>query len=152
MLDLIKKAIGMDSEARAAKRPGDRELNLLSGVLLLEAAHADYHCSQEEQEHVIETLKAMYSLPHEYMEELMELAHAEREQAVDLHQFTRFANESMSREEKIALLEGIWRIILADGIIDKYEEHFARKITDLLWLDHKDFIAAKQKARGQTDS
>jgi len=139
----------MDSETRAAKRPGDRELNLLSGVLLLEAAHVDYHCSKEELEHVIQTLKSMYSLSHEYVEEMMELAHAKREQAVDLHQFTRFANESMSREEKIALLEGIWRIILADGKIDKYEEHFARKISDLLWLDHSDFIAAKKSAKGQ---
>jgi uncharacterized tellurite resistance protein B-like protein len=147
MLDLIKKAIGMDSETRAARRPGDRELNLLSGVLLLEAAHADYHCSKEEQEHVVETLRSMYGLPEEYVGELMELAHAEREQAVDLHQFTRFANESMSRQEKIGLLEGIWRIILADGRIDKYEEHFARKICDLLWLDHSDYIAARKRAR-----
>jgi uncharacterized tellurite resistance protein B-like protein len=147
MLDLIKKAIGMDQATAPVRKPRKKQMDLLSGVLLLEAAHSDYECSEEEQEHVVETLRSMFSLPEGQVEELMELAHAEREQAVDMHQFTRFANECMTREEKIALLEGIWRIILADGKIDKHEEHFARKITDLLWLDHKDYIAAKKRAR-----
>ena len=138
----------MESNEGPADNPGASRMELLSGVILLEAAHSDYNCTSEEMAHVVETLRSMYGLPEEYMGELMAMAHSEREQAVDLHRFTRFVNEKMSRQEKMELLAGIWRVILADGVIDKYEEHFARKITDLLWLDHKDFIAAKKKARG----
>ena len=53
----------------------------------------------------------------------------------------------MSRAQKLAILEAVWRVIYVDGKISKYEEHFARKLTNLLWLDHKDFIDAKIKAR-----
>jgi len=148
MLDLIRKAIGLDAAGAAPGASRELSNELLAAVLLLEAAHSDYHCTKEEQEHVIGTIRAMYPIPEKYMDELMELAHAERSEAVDLHRFTRFANESMSREEKLELIEGVWRIILADGRIDKYEEHFARKLCDLLWLEHRDFIAAKMKVKG----
>ena len=147
MLDLIKKVIGIDAAGPPVEVSGKLGNELLAGVLLLEAAHSDYDCTEEEQEHVIATIKQMYSIPDEYIGELIELAHAEREQSVDLHRFTRFANERMSREEKLKLIEGVWKIILADGKIDKYEEHFARKLCDLLWLEHKDFIAAKMKVK-----
>jgi len=146
MLNLIMKAIGINSGDASREDTGLINTGLLSGILLLEAAHSDYHCSREELEHVVDTLKSMYGLRQDHVDELMVLARAERENAVDLHRFTRFANEKMTRQEKVTLLEGIWRIILADGRIDKYEEHYARKISDLLWLDHSDYMDAKKKA------
>jgi uncharacterized tellurite resistance protein B-like protein len=81
------------------------------------------------------------------MDELMELARCERAEAVDIQQFTRAANAEMGREEKLAVLEAVWRIILADGRIDKHEEYYARKLTHLLRLEHRDFIDAKLKAQ-----
>jgi len=97
--------------------------------------------------HVVETVKSMFRLPEEYVEELIEFAKSARGNAADIYQFTRQANEQMSRAQKLAILEAVWRVIYVDGKISKYEEHFARKLTNLLFLDHKDFIDAKLKAR-----
>jgi uncharacterized tellurite resistance protein B-like protein len=58
-----------------------------------------------------------------------------------------FLNEPVSHAQKLAILEAFWRVIYVDSKISEYEEHFARKLTNLLWLDHKDFIDAKLKAR-----
>jgi len=150
MLDLIKRAIGIGQAEDAGSDAGKPGLELLASVLLLEAAHSDYECSELELEHVVETVRALYEIPHEYVLELMELARAERNKAVDIQHFTRHANERMSREEKLTVLEAVWRIILADGDIDKYEEHYARRLANLLWLEHKDFIDARRRARDVT--
>ena len=47
------------------------------------------------------------------------------------------------RYKKRTLL--IWHglVARADNIVDKNEEHRIRKLTELLYLDHKDFIKSK---------
>lgn len=147
MLDLIKKAIGFNNTPATHAVHDKRRVELLAAVLLLEAAQADFHCSESELLHIVETVKSMFNLPVEQAEELLEFAKSERGKAVDIYQFTRQANEQMSRGQKVALLDAVWRIIYVDGKISKYEEHFARRLTNLLWLEHKDFIEAKIRAR-----
>jgi uncharacterized tellurite resistance protein B-like protein len=147
MLALIKKAIGFKNTIAPHAVRDERNVELLAAVFLLEAAHSDYHCSENELLHVVETVKSVFGLSGEYVEELIEFAKSERGNAADIYQFTRQANEQMSRAQKLALLEAVWRVIYVDGKIDKYEEHFARKLTNLLWLEHKDFIDAKLKAK-----
>ena len=49
----------------------------------------------------------------------------------------------MSMEERVQLVEQLWRIAYADGVIDKYEEAAIRKASELLYVPHSDFIRAK---------
>ena len=127
---------------------GDRT-RIAASVILLEAAHADHECTDEELDHVIETLRSDFNLTRKHAEDLIELAHRERNQAVDLFEFTNHINNEFSKDEKKAVLEAVWRIIHIDGQLEKHEDHFARKLTHLLRLSHKDMIDAKLKAREQ---
>ena len=52
-------------------------------------------------------------------------------------------NEALDRRGKIRLVEQMWQVALADGDIDRYEEYTIRKLSDLLYLDHSDFMQAK---------
>ena len=36
-----------------------------------------------------------------------------------------------------------WEIARADNTVDKHEEHRIRKLSELLYVDHKDFIKSK---------
>ena len=49
-------------------------------------------------------------------------------------------------EQKRDLLAMMWRVAMADNEISRYEEHVIRKVADLLYVPHGDFIAAKQSA------
>jgi uncharacterized tellurite resistance protein B-like protein len=70
---------------------GDRT-RIAASVILLEAAHADHECTDEELDHVIETLRSDFNLTRKHAEDLIELAHRERNQAVDLFEFTNHIN------------------------------------------------------------
>ena len=122
---------------------------IAASVILLEAAHADHECTDDELEHVIETLCSDFDLSRKHAEDLLELARRERSQAVDLFEFTNHINNEFSREEKRAVLEAVWRIIHIDGQLEKHEDYFVRKLTNLLRLSHKEMIDAKLNARKQ---
>ena len=36
-----------------------------------------------------------------------------------------------------------WKVAKADNVIDKYEEHRIRKLSELLYINHTEFIKAK---------
>ena len=149
MFNFIRQTL-IKSKGPTVNGPDNEErTRIAASIILLEAAHADHECTDEELDHVIETLCSDFDLSRKHAEELLELAHRQRSHAVDLFEFTNHINNEFSRKEKIAVLEAVWRIIHVDGRLDKHEDHFVRKLTHLLRLSHKEMIDAKLKAREQ---
>jgi len=148
MLNFIRQTL-LNRGQGISENPTDREerTRIAAGVILLEAAHADHECTDEELDHIIATLRADFNLSEKHAEDLLDLAHRERSRAVDLFEFTNHINNAFSKEEKKAVLGAVWRIIYTDGQLEKHEDHFARKLTHLLRLSHKDMIDAKLVAR-----
>jgi uncharacterized tellurite resistance protein B-like protein len=149
MLDLIKKILG-DTSGEKTKEDNDvQSFNMALCVLLLEAAHVDGECSDEEKEHVILTLTTKYGVPREEIDEFIACGDQKRKDSIDLFQFTRYMNTNFTRDEKIEVMEAVWRIIHIDGHLEAHEDHFAHKLANLLRLTHKQLIDAKIKARQQ---
>ena len=144
MFDLIKKILANKrGGVTISARENEERTRIAACVLLLETAHADNECTADEMSHVMEVLKNDFAISEEQAEELLELAYRERGQAVDLWQFTNLINQQFDRQEKIRLMEAVWRIIHADGQLEKHEDYFAHKLAKLLRLKHNDLIAAK---------
>jgi len=137
----------MPGKAQAPAPATEEQTRLAACVLLLEAAHSDDECSAEELGHVVATLKNDFSLNQAHADELLELARVERQNSIDLWQFTNQLNEQFSKEQKMAVMESVWRIIFADGKLDAHEDYFAHKLANLLRLSHKEMIDAKLAAR-----
>lgn len=148
MFDRLRKILEGKKELNETVDPG-LSPPIAACVLLLEAAHIDDECTGEEMDHIIHTLKTRYEITPEYIDELIELAHSERSNALDLWQFTNRINQHSSVQERTAIMEDVWRIIQIDGKLQAHEDHFAHKIGNLLRLTHSQLIAAKLKARDQ---
>lgn len=137
------------SKGRKTKKDREQRKHIAAGVLLLEAAHIDNECSKEELEHIVTTLKDKFAVSDSCVDDLLDLARVDREQSVDLWEFSRYINRFFSAHEKRAVMEDVWRIILLDGKLDQHEDYYAHKLANLLHLPHEQMIAAKLKARDQ---
>lgn len=123
------------------------QLQLASAALLIEVCRADRKFDDSETETLLAVLKSRFDLSGEKLAELMSLAEQEANDATSLYQFTSLMNENFEYPEKVQLILNMWEVAFADGKIDRYEEHLIRKVADLLYLSHKDFILGKQQAR-----
>lgn len=131
-----------DTPARTADK-----LHLASAALLLELTRADHVADAAETTALLGILRKTFALDEQQLNTLWELAQEEARQATSLFQFTSLINDSYGYPEKVQLLQHMWEVAWADGRVDRYEEHMIRKIADLLYLSHGDFIRAKQAAR-----
>lgn len=128
---------------------GTREIHLAAAALLMEVARADAQIDEKEEAAVIESLRRAFDLSDDALEETANLAIAATDGAEGFYQFTTLVNEHYRAGEKVALVEDLWRVAWADGAVDKFEEHFIRRIAGLIHVPDSQFIQAKQRARPQ---
>lgn len=115
-------------------------------ALLIEVIEADSHYSDDEKTTLHKIVKDSYPEHGDNIEEIITLVREEIQSATDLFQFTSMINASFSKTQKQALVQQLWEIAYADGILDKYEDYIIRKICDLLYISHSDMIRARNIA------
>ena len=116
---------------------------LAVAALLVEVAMADHNFTETELRNLGSILTQKFSLSHEERDELITLAKDETHHATSLHQFTQLINQYSSAEEKFNLMMAMWEMAYADGDLDKYEDYVIRKVADLIYVPHSEFIRAK---------
>ncbi|MCC6144799.1 MAG: TerB family tellurite resistance protein [Candidatus Hydrogenedentes bacterium] len=141
MLNRLREILFPAGEAPVRE---DRTM-LATCVVLLEAAHADDEFTQEEQLQIVEVIRKRFGLTRETSHEILDEALQVREKTHDLWRFTNEINRNFTNEEKIAVMEEVWRLIYSDGVLHAYEDHLAHKLQHLLNLNHPQIISAKMK-------
>jgi uncharacterized tellurite resistance protein B-like protein len=127
--------------------PTEHAVHLAAAALLLEVSRADFEIGEHELAVIADALKNHFAFSDEEVQELLKLGLAKEKEAVSMHSFLRLINDHFTPEQKRQILEDMWRVAFADGRLDKYEEGRIRKIADLLYLPHKDFIRTKLRVR-----
>ena len=141
MLAKLKAVFG--SEEVVDEAANEQRSRLACAALMTEVATIDQNFDAQEQATLIAIICEQFDLSEAEATELKELAESERHDATSLHQFTSLVNEHCSHEEKYALVQNMWKIAYADGHLDKYEEYIIRRASELIYIDHSDFIRAK---------
>ncbi len=142
MLKRLSNLIG-SAPAPVAQPDNKERIMVATCVILLEMAHADGEFHEMEAILLEDLINKKFDLTNEDWAELKEFAEKEREGSIDLYQFTRQINENFTLGEKINIVESLWRIIYADGVMDKYEDYLIRRLATLLRVSHKQMIEAK---------
>ncbi len=150
-MGLLEKLFGGEKKSDPPSGISEEQVQMACAALLLEVAEADYEEDPNETDVVLHALKRQWNLDQATVRALLERAKKETGGATDLFPYTHLLNQRCGREQKLAILTSLWRVALADGELHKYEDQLLRKVTDLLHLDHADFIAAKQTARGEEE-
>ncbi len=122
-------------------------LMLAAAALLIETARADFSQGGEEQE-ALETLLAdNLELSKQEVHELVEQATERVDESTSLYEFTRVINDHYTAEQKLQLVASMWKVAYADGRLDRYEEHLIRRVAELTYVPHQDYIRLKLEAR-----
>lgn len=151
MLNQIKKFFDaqIDAGVRSASEE-DREhaVRVATAALMFEISRADTTISEVERKVIARTVQKSFGLPAEESAQIIALAEEEVEHSVSLYQFTSLVDEHFAPEQKRGIIELLWRVSVADGHVDPFEEHIIRKVSDLLHVSHAEFIRSKHRALG----
>lgn len=133
-------------KSAAAKAPSEA---LSTALLLLELAAADFESDDAELARVGSLLCQHYGLDSAALDQLLTEARSRARQSVSLHEYVQTLNHSLDADGKRRLIAMLWQVALADGRIDKYEEHLLRRLVDLLYIPMADYVQAREAAIAQ---
>jgi len=122
-------------------------INNACAALLIETALVDKVFNEEELNSMRHTLNKVYKVDEKDIEELINESKKKVSESTSLYEYTRLINDLCDYQDKIRLINNLWSIAFADHQLDKYEEYLIRKISDLLYVSHKDFIEQKLRVK-----
>ncbi len=123
----------------------EHELKLATAALLIEMMYQDDQVHEKETDAAKKALTEKFGLTEDEYHALFALAEEEVKEAVDYHQFTSLIAREFTQAQKIKVVELLWSVAYADSHLDSMEEHMVRKIADLIYVSHKDFMKTKHK-------
>lgn len=134
-------------EEEEAPSSAKGRVDLTCAALLVEVMNSDHELDEREHQEFMAVLQQSYNIAESDLEELIQLAKDEAFEATSLYEFTKLINDSYDYEQKVELIENMWRIAFSDKRLDKYEDHLIRKVSELIYVSHSDFIKTKLKVR-----
>jgi len=152
MLDIVKRFFSKTATElpKNADPPTEHDVRIAACALFVEMARIDEKFTEEEMDTILSIVQERYGLSREHADALVAEADKELDKSLDLWQFARLINENYSTDEKIEIIETLWRMVFVDGKMDRYEHYLMNKLKNLLRLSHDQLIAAKLKVLHST--
>lgn len=148
MLDKIFSRLSGKPDAPENPEDAASDLQRAVAALFVEAARADENYEASEKALIDKSLAAKFSLSPEEAAALRAKGEEAQSAATDIQRFTRRAKE-LSKEEKVALIEGLWEVILSDGERDSFEDTLMRRICGLIYVDDRVSGEARQRVEAK---
>lgn len=121
-------------------------LHLAAAALLIEVAKSDHALEWIELDRMKAVLAQDWGVDETDLADLVEAAKSTSDTSVSLHEQIDLINRNFSPSQKFALVRGLWQVACADKRIHHHEEALIRRLADLLYLSHTDFIRSKHQA------
>jgi uncharacterized tellurite resistance protein B-like protein len=148
MLRTLKRLF--DEAGGGAAVPGfeRRQLQLAVAVLLHESTRVDLATHEAEQTAAERALSELFGLDAAAASALLTEASGKTGHLTSYYAQVAVIKRDFSMEQRVALIEHLWRIAYAHDPLDPYEDHFVRKIAHLLYVPNTQVMLARSRARG----
>ena len=121
------------------------DFRLSVAVLLVEAARQDDRFDEKERAVIADLLTRKFELTPDESAALLEAGEARAREMVQLHGHTSAVFEAMTPDERVHLVEMLWEVAYADGVLDPEEDLLIRRIAGLIAVSDRDRVLARQR-------
>ena len=147
MLGRLKKMFAAGESA--PHDPGQHtvdELHLAAAVLLVETARMDDTIDEAERGVIVDLVRTRFELSDEEVSSVVELADEVANNAVELSRFTRRIRDDFDHDERIEMIEMLWRVVYADDVVHDHEANLLRRVAGLLYVSDRESGEARKRA------
>jgi uncharacterized tellurite resistance protein B-like protein len=146
MIDSIRAWISGNSPDHRKETGGRQEaVQLALTALLIEAANSDDRFDETERGVISRLLESRFNLSRSAANDLLAAGETAASESAELYHFTRIVNERLSFEERVELIEMLWEVAYADGVLDEYEDSLLRRIGGLIYVPDRERGEARQR-------
>jgi uncharacterized tellurite resistance protein B-like protein len=144
---VIERILQFLSEGSARPAPAETgELEDAVAALMIEAARMDDRFDAAERAVIERLLRERFHLSAEEVRNLVAAAERTVAGSSQLFPFTQKVVWSLSPEERTGILEMMWKVAYADGVLDPHEDMLLRRVAGLVGVPDRERGAARRTA------
>jgi uncharacterized tellurite resistance protein B-like protein len=152
MLARLKKIISsLDGSDQSRTATDFEDHKIAAAALLVNAAMIDGVLAPSEEHKLDILLRERFGLDEQQSRQLLELAWREEEQAVDLYGFTRRIAHVLDEKDRLGIIEMMWEIAFADGVLHEFEENLIWRVAELLHVPSRERIRLRRLVRERSE-
>ena len=145
MFDLIKAFLdGRDAPDEGVNN--DDALADAAAAVLVEAALLDGNVDDAERQIIVDILHDRFELAAEDADALITGIVEDPHHANRVYAATKTIRDSFSEEQRIEIMEMLWRVAYADGTLHDYEANLVRRTAGLLYVPDQESGRARKRA------
>tara|TARA_A100001388_G_scaffold253435_1_gene216524 strand:+ start:4811 stop:5245 length:435 start_codon:yes stop_codon:yes gene_type:complete len=123
------------------------EIELTAAVLAYEIARSDGEITENELNVMMEEIEKIAKKVEKDKSEIFKIVEIYSSDSVSFHEFIEDINHSYSKDDKLQLIEFLWKTAFADGRLDVDEERLIRRIADLIKIKDLEVLKIKNKVK-----
>lgn len=123
----------------------DQDARLALTALLVRLARTDGVYSTSEIERIDKIVVARYGMPEAEAKDLRSRAETLESEAPDTVRFTRAIKDAVAYGDRMAVVEALWTVALADGERGAEEDALIRLVSNFLGIKDRDSAMARQR-------
>ena len=151
MFDMIRKFVGEVTDAEEPTEMVHSQQELAQAALMYSIIAVDGVIRREERERMAEILTHQFELTPEETAHLADAARDAEHEAIDLYKFTSKLVHALEEEERIRIVENLWEMVFADGVVHELEDNAVWRIAELLGVSSRDRMNLKQRVWERTN-
>ncbi len=124
-------------------QPTNEDLQIATGILLLQMAGADEDYAPEEVAIVYQTIGRAFKLDDETAGRILEIADAARGNSEKVTEYFKSLSQHFTTSQRQQIFAMAWKVIVADGQIAKFEQRYAEQVKARLQLTNEEAEKAK---------
>lgn len=129
--------------------PAD-ETHMAVAALLIEAARMDSAFDARERATIERLLAEKFNLGSAEISNLFDQAHRKVFKSAQYYPFTSVICRNMTVEQRTGIIEMLWRVVFADGVLDPHEDMLLRQVAGLIHVPDRERGLARQRAISAT--
>jgi uncharacterized tellurite resistance protein B-like protein len=140
---------GVDRSPGRVKDLRGEELRLAAGALLIGAGGIDGAFDPDEKRKVKALLEKRFDLEPAEAKQLFADAEARERDSVDLYRFTSVLCRELDQDGRKRIVEMLWEVVLADGVVDEFEANLVWRVAELIGVSTRDRVTLRKQVEAR---
>ncbi|MEQ8333733.1 TerB family tellurite resistance protein [Nisaea sp.] len=141
-LKVLFDTVRSGGAAEASRSDGVQEA---VAALLVKAAQLDGAFGADERRAIEVLLASRFGCAPDEAGQKVDGAIKDLESSVDFYGFTRVIRDEFDHDQRVELMEMLWEVAYADGVLHDYEASLMRRVTGLIYVTDQESGAARKR-------
>ena len=145
MLAALGKLMSLRKENENEDLSFDQEGRMACAALMTRAAWLDGTLDKVEENALRDLMMKRFEISPGEVDKILKAAADDLDTSNDLYRYTKDLRDNFDADERLKLIEMIWEVVYADGVLHDFEATLMRRLAGLLYVDDRDSGEAKKR-------